>query len=75
MKRKPLHFWKEKADDFPSLASLAGLYLCVQASSVASERMFSSAGSSAGDIVTATGACLDPENVDLLIFLKKNMSK
>ena len=71
MKRKPLHFWKEKADDFPLLASLAGLYLCVQASSVASERMFSSAG----DIVTATRACLDPENVDRLIFLKKNMSK
>ena len=71
MKRKPLHFWKEKADDFPLLASLAGLYLCVQASSVASERIFSTAG----DIVTATRACLDPENVDRLIFLKKNMSK
>ncbi|XP_046559244.1 E3 SUMO-protein ligase ZBED1-like [Haliotis rubra] len=41
----------------------------VCATSVPSERVFSTAG----DIVTAQGASLSAENVDILIFLKKNM--
>ena len=45
--------------------SMTKTYLCVQASLVASERVFSTAG----DIVTATRSCLDPQHVDHLIFL------
>jgi hypothetical protein len=69
MSDNPLHFWKERNMDFPHLTILAEQYLCVQASSVASERVFSTTG----DIVTATRACLKPEQVDALVFLKKNM--
>lgn len=44
-------------------------YLAVQATSVASERVFLTAG----DIVTSQRAALSTENVDILIFLEKNM--
>ena len=43
--------------------------ICVPATSVASERVFSSAG----DIVSAQRSCLHSDHVDKLLFLKKNM--
>ena len=64
----PLLFWKQHASELPRLTKLALKYACVQGSSVASERIFSTAG----DIVTAERSCIDPEHVDRLIFLKKN---
>lgn len=64
----PLMFWKKNSEKYPLLTRFAKAYLCVQATSVASERIFSTAG----DIVTATRSCLDPDHVDRLIFLKKN---
>ncbi|XP_069105714.1 E3 SUMO-protein ligase ZBED1-like [Argopecten irradians] len=67
----PLKYWKENASRFPFLSRLVKIYLCAQASSVASERVFSTPG----DIVTATRSCLDPEHVDQLIFLKKNFDQ
>jgi hypothetical protein len=67
----PLKFWKGIAVRLPRLSRLVKYYLCVQASSVASERIFSTAG----DIVTATRSCLDPQCVDQLIFLKKNFNE
>jgi hypothetical protein len=70
MKENPLDWWKEREIYFPRLSRLASEYLCVQATSVASERVFSTTG----DIVSATRACLSPENVNALVFLKKNMS-
>ncbi|XP_078331257.1 zinc finger BED domain-containing protein 4-like [Crassostrea virginica] len=54
---------------FPKLVRLARTYFCVQATSVASERVFSTTG----DIVSATRACLSAERVNELVFLKKNM--
>ena len=45
------------------------MYLTVPATSVSSERVFSTAG----DIVTAQRANLKPKQIDELIFLKKNM--
>lgn len=51
----------------PLLAVLAKKILCIPATSVASERFFSTAG----DIVTSQRACLKPSHVDKLIFLKK----
>ena len=64
----PLPFWRRNAGALPVLETLARRYLCVQATSVASERVFSTAG----DIVTHGRSRIAPELVDDLIFLKKN---
>lgn len=65
----PLKWWKHNEARFPNVAKLARRYLGVPATSVPSERVFSTAG----DIVTAQRAALSGENVDVLIFLKKNL--
>ena len=66
----PLLFWKRNSGKYPMLAKCSRIFLCVQAAtSVASERVFSTAG----DIVTATRSCLDADHVDRLVFLKKNL--
>lgn len=67
MMDNPLQFWKEGSFDFPNLIVLAEEYLCVQASSVAAERVFSTSG----DIESSTRACLKTEQVDAFVFLKK----
>ena len=69
LRSNPLTWWKENERRFPLLSRVAKKYLCVQSTSVASERIFSTAG----DIVIAQRASLTPENVDILIFLKKNL--
>nr|XP_054593369.1 E3 SUMO-protein ligase ZBED1-like [Nothobranchius furzeri] len=63
-----LQWWKEQ-QDLPLLSSLAKRYLCIPATSVASERVFSTAG----DIVSTKRSLLKHEHVDQLIFLKKNL--
>jgi hypothetical protein len=65
----PFQWWKLHQHKFPCVSKHAKRYLCVPGTSVASERVFSTAG----DIVSATRSCLSPENVDMLIFLQKNM--
>jgi len=47
---------------------MAKKYLCIPATSVPAERVFSTAG----DVVTAQRSQLKSEHVDRLIFLKKN---
>ena len=64
----PLLWWEENCVYLPFLANLAKARLCIPATSVPSERIFSTAG----DIVTAQRAALNSEIVDKLIFLKKN---
>jgi hypothetical protein len=57
-----------RTSDLPFLKRLARKYLCGQATSVASERVFSTAG----DTVKACRSRLLPDEVNKLIFLKKN---
>lgn len=66
-----LEWWKFNQRDLPLLATLAKRYLSIPATSVASERVFSTAG----DVVTAQRSLLEPEHVDQLIFMKKNLKK
>nr|XP_055057386.1 E3 SUMO-protein ligase ZBED1-like [Misgurnus anguillicaudatus] len=63
----PLKWWKENDRLYPLLSSIAKAYLSTPATSVPSERVFSSAG----DIVNVQKSQLLPENVDMLIFLLK----
>jgi hypothetical protein len=65
----PLAFWHDNSSMMPALASLAKKYLVVQATSVPAECVFSTAG----DIVRSERARLRADNVDALIFLKKNL--
>ena len=65
----PLNWWKEHQYRYPFLARLAMALMCTPATSVPSERVFSTAG----DIVTQNRARLQPQHVDTLVFLKKNM--
>ncbi|KAM3858869.1 E3 SUMO-protein ligase ZBED1-like [Diretmus argenteus] len=65
----PLAWWKSNECKYPHVAMMARRYLAVSATSVPSERVFSTAG----DIVTAMRSTLSPDNVDILIFLKKNL--
>lgn len=64
----PLVWWRDNENQFPHLAKLAKRFLGIPATSVPSERVFSTAG----DIVRAQRASLTPDNVDMMVFLKKN---
>lgn len=66
----PLSWWRDNEKNYPLLARLAKRYLCVPGTSVASERVFSTAG----DIVTAKRSCLTPAHVNELLFLQKNLN-
>lgn len=65
-----LQWWKKQVD-LPLLSALAKSYLSIPATSVSSERVFSTAG----DIVTAKRSLRHPDHVDQLIFLKKKLKK
>lgn len=64
-----LEWWRRNHDRFPRLAELARKFMCVPATSVPSERVFSTSGS----IVNKQRCSLKPENVDMLVFLNKNL--
>lgn len=64
-----LDWWKSHETELPILTKLARSYLCIPATSVASERVFSTAG----DIVSSQRSSLRSDFVDQLIFLKKNL--
>lgn len=65
----PLQWWHKNQHRFVTLAQLARKWLCVQATSVPAERLFSSAG----EIVSKKRSSLKPENVDILLFLSNNL--
>ncbi|XP_030222285.1 zinc finger BED domain-containing protein 1 isoform X3 [Gadus morhua] len=60
-------FWTQ-TQTYPLLSCLAFSYLCVQASSTPSERVFSTAGNT----ICAERSRLLPEKADMIIFLNKN---
>jgi hypothetical protein len=66
-----LKFWEENKLKFPLLFELSCKYLCISATSCASERVFSKAG----EIVSAKRSKLKPKHVNNLIFLNKNYPK
>ena len=65
----PLEWWKSESIRYPVLAKLARKYLCICATSVPAERVFSCGGNIACDKRT----CLKPERVDHLVFLAQNL--
>ena len=66
-----LNWWKQNHVSYPNVAKTAKKYLCVPASSVPSERIFSLCG----NILNKKRASLAPENLDMLVFLNKNYKK
>ncbi len=65
----PLAWWRNHCRDFRLLAKRAKKYLCIQASSSASERLFSKAGL----VITPKRTQLKPEKANMLIFLAENL--
>lgn len=61
-------WWKRNQSNFPLLAQIAKKYLCITATSVPSERVFSVGG----NILTKGRYNLSDEHVEQLIFLTKN---
>lgn len=64
-----LQYWKNNQFNFPILSAMARDYLTVQASSVSSERAFSSGT----DLVTADRCSLSGKTIEKTQFLKYNM--
>uniref|UniRef100_A0AAR2K029 BED-type domain-containing protein n=1 Tax=Pygocentrus nattereri TaxID=42514 RepID=A0AAR2K029_PYGNA len=61
----PLAWWKLHEINFPRVSRLARKYLCIPATSAASERLFSTGG----NIVTCQRSALKPATVNMLVFL------
>jgi len=66
----PLEWWKQKESSFPSLAKLAKQRLCIPATSAPSQLVFTSLGLR----LSKLRSCLEPENLDMLVFLHDNES-
>ena len=64
----PLDTWRNKAMELPYLAQVARRVLAIPTTQAKSERMFSTAGPT----VNERRGSLDPENVELLFFLRCN---
>ena len=62
-------WWKNNTHRFPQLSKLARRYLAPPPTSVASERLFSTAG----DIYDEKRNCLAPERAEALLFVKKKL--
>ncbi|OWY91696.1 hypothetical protein PHMEG_00039622, partial [Phytophthora megakarya] len=67
----PCEWWRFNRNKFPSLSKLARKWLGVVASSVPSERAFSTAGC----VVTVKRGSLAPAFVRDLVFIAENTSK
>lgn len=65
----PLSWWHERRHVYPNLFKLVKKYLCVPATSVPCERIFSKAG----QVVTEKRSRLKPKNVEKILFLNVNL--
>lgn len=65
----PLAWWRVHKISYPQLSIMARKYLCVPATSAPSERLFSTGG----NIVTCTRSSLKTAEVNILVFLAKNL--
>ena len=66
----PLHWWSTHQHLYPNVGELAHQYLCMVATSVPSEQLFSTAG----NVISVKCTGLLSENVEKLIFLHDNLS-
>ena len=66
---KPLQRWKEHKSIFPTLCKLARNTLCIVATSIPSECLFSVSG----NVVSQKRSCLSPRYAERLIFLHENL--
>ena len=64
----PLQWWQQCESKFPRVSKLARQFLPVQATSIPSERTFSTAGQT----VTKLRSALEPDTVDKIILLNRN---
>ena len=69
-KSNPLEYWKDREHTWPILALMSTKYLCAPPSTVASERLFSTAG----NILTETRNRLSADKLEKLLFLNKNLT-
>ena len=67
----PLEWWQSGEFRYPNVAKLAKVYLAIPATSVPSERTFSIAGMT----MTKLRSSLDPDTLDEIIFINKNMKE
>lgn len=70
LNEEALKWWREHAPSYPNLSRMAVKYLGIVATSVPSERLFSTAG----NIVNVKRSSLDPTNVEKLLFIHDNTS-
>ncbi len=68
MSEDPAAWWWNQRKTYHLLSDLAFSYLCLQASSTPSERVFSTAG----DTICPKRSRILPEKADMIIFLNKN---
>ena len=64
-----LGWWQLKEGAYPTLASLAKKFLAIEATSAASERLFSTAGR----VITRDRNRLDPNTVGQILYIKSNL--
>ena len=69
--QRPMEWWEQYGERLCTLSRLARRFLAVPATSVPSERVFSSAG----NIVNYKRSRLTPEHVNMLVFLSKNSNE
>ena len=67
-KADPLKWWKNNSERFPMLIDGVKSLLAIPASNVPSESTFSTAGF----IASKTRSALQPQNVNMLVFLRRN---
>ena len=65
----PLQWWKVCEPKFPRIAKAAKIFLSIPATSISSERTFSAAGLTVNNLRSS----LDPETVDHIVFVNKNV--